>query len=189
MSVDAVVVPLKRFDLAKTRLRGDGATNVSALARQLAVAVIKSSQPRTVIVLSEDPAVTKFADQLGAIAHVTTASNLNEAVSIAYRSLADRFERLIIAHGDLANPRGLATFDPDDGVTIITDHHGRGTNVLALPTGLDFHFAYGPDSRRRHEEEAKRLGVAHRVVANSPWCFDVDTADDAKLFRAQARSG
>jgi 2-phospho-L-lactate guanylyltransferase (CobY/MobA/RfbA family) len=50
--------------------------------------------------------------------------------------------------------------------------------VIVVPTGLDFHFAYGPGSLQRHIEEAERLNVAYRVLRDSPWRFDVDEASD-----------
>ena len=96
--------------------------------------------------LSESDEITGFALALECEVLRTDATDLNDAVQRAYGALQSRFERLIIVHGDLRHPEGLGAFDPDDAVTIVTDHHGLGTNVLALPTGLDFHFAYGADS-------------------------------------------
>jgi 2-phospho-L-lactate guanylyltransferase len=175
---EAIIVPLKRFDLAKERLRNGTDLNVAALAEGLARSVILHSQPRHVIVLSEHPDVSRFATSLGAEVWVSQATNLNEAVQHAYEGLGDRFERLIIAHGDLRHPEGLGDFVPDSGITLVSDHHGEGTNVLVLPTGLCFHFAYGPGSLALHVQEAKRLGVDYRVVTDSPWRFDVDEPSD-----------
>jgi 2-phospho-L-lactate guanylyltransferase len=81
-------------------------------------------------------------------------------------------------HGDLRSPEGLGSFNPVEGITIVTDHHGRGTNVLALPTGLDFHFAYGSDSAQLHVLEAQRLGIDVTLIKDSPWRFDVDEPSD-----------
>ena len=178
MITDAFVVPLKRFDFAKTRLRHDGATGIDELARELAAAVIDSCRPRHVIVLSESDDVTAFAIDRGAEVVRSEATSLNEAVQRAYGLLAARFDRLIIAHGDLRFPAGLGGFETGPGVTIVTDHHGRGTNVLALSTGLDFHFAYGADSATRHRDEATRLGLDVALVTDSPWCYDVDEPRD-----------
>jgi len=70
--------------------------------------------------------------------------------------------------------RGTQFLRTRRGITIVTDHHGLGTNVMALPTGLDFHFAYGGHSASLHQREAERVGVELTVVTNSPWRFDVD---------------
>ena len=176
---DAVfVVPLKRFDVAKDRLRRGGVENVTGLASNLARAVIESCSPRQVIVLSESSDVTRFALDLGADVLESGATTLNEAVQGAYERLSERFDRIIVVHGDLRDPHGLGEFEPDAGVTIVTDHHLRGTNVLVVPTGLDFHFHYGDDSAEKHRAEAERLGVACRTVTDSPWRFDIDEPGD-----------
>jgi 2-phospho-L-lactate guanylyltransferase (CobY/MobA/RfbA family) len=171
-------MPLKRFDLAKERLRANNVASVTELAQQLATQVILSCRPRHTIVLSESDEITAFAAALECEVLQSDATGLNDAVQRAYGALESRFERLIIVHGDLRDPEGLGTFDPDDAITIVTDHHGLGTNVMALPTGLDFHFFYGANSALLHQREAARLGCRVTVVADSPWRFDVDEPDD-----------
>jgi 2-phospho-L-lactate guanylyltransferase len=178
VSNDAFVVPLKQFDLAKERLRAGGTNDVTTLARDLALDVLRSCAPRHVIVVSESEAISRFAEEHGADVWQSSATSLNEAVQGAYEGLRERFERLLIVHGDLRSPNGLGSFDPPAGITIVTDHHERGTNVLALPTGLDFHFAYGIDSAALHVREAERLGIEVTLIKDSPWRFDVDEPSD-----------
>lgn len=174
----AFVIPLKRFDVAKARLRSDGALDVSTLARTLATNVLAHCAPRHAIVLSESDEITLFANELGVEVIQSEATDLNEAVQHAYGLLEVRFDQLIFVHGDLRDPAGLSNFRPSAGVTIVTDHHGTGTNVLAIPTGLDFRFAYGVGSAQLHECEARRVGAAHHLVTDSPWRFDVDEPGD-----------
>lgn len=175
---DAFVLPLKAFDLAKERLRVGGTDGVTQLAQAMALAVLESCAPRRVVVVSESGAITRFAMKHGADVYESSSTSLNEAVQGAYEAIGERFKRLIIVHGDLRHPMGLGLFDPKPGITIVTDHHGTGTNVLALPTGLDFRFTYGFDSAHRHEDEARRLGLALHIVTDSPWRFDVDEPSD-----------
>jgi 2-phospho-L-lactate guanylyltransferase (CobY/MobA/RfbA family) len=174
------VVPLKRFDVAKERLRRGGIDDVTALARDLAAGVIRQCAPRHVVVLSESSDVTTFAHELGAEVLESDASNLNEAVQGAYERLSGRCERIIVVHGDLQEPEGLGDYEPETGVTIVTDYLSRGTNVLVVPTGLDFHFHYGENSAQLHQEEAERLNVEWRLITDSPWRFDVDEPNDVK---------
>ena len=178
MSADAFVIPLKRFDVAKERLRVNNVDAVTALAERLASRVIISCRPRHTIVLSESDTISDFATALGCEVLHSDARGLNDAVQRAYGALESRFERLIVVHGDLRDPDGLGSFDPDDGVTIVTDHRGLGTNVMALPTGLDFQFSYGPHSASLHRREAERLDCRLTVITDSPWRFDVDEPDD-----------
>jgi 2-phospho-L-lactate guanylyltransferase len=172
------VIPLKRFDVAKERLRVDNSLSVTAMAQQLATQVIHACAPRHTIVLSESDPISDFASVLGCEVLRSDATGLNDAVQQAYGALQSRFERLIIVHGDLRHPEGLSSFQPGVGVTIVTDHHGLGTNVMALPTGLDFHFFYGADSASLHREEAERIGCPVTLISDSPWRFDVDEPED-----------
>jgi 2-phospho-L-lactate guanylyltransferase len=178
VTTDAFVVPLKQFDLAKERLRAGGTNDVTTLARTLARDVIRSCAPRHVIVVSESESISRFAEEQGAEVWHSDALSLNEAVQGAYEGLSERFERILIVHGDLRSPTGLGSFNPPPGITIVTDHHERGTNLLALATGLDFHFAYGIDSAALHVREAHRLGVEVTFIKDSPWRFDVDEPSD-----------
>lgn len=178
MISDAIVVPLKSFALAKGRLRVGGTTDVNAIVRDLASGVITSAAPRHVIVLCESDDVATFAADAGAEVIQSAAQGLNGAVQLAYAAIGARYERLIVVHGDLRSPTGLGEFDPDEGVTVVADHLGRGTNVLVVPTGFDFRFGYGSDSATFHAAEARRLGLDLHVIYDSPWRFDVDEPGD-----------
>ena len=174
----AILVPLKGFDVGKSRLRQGGVAKVDELARALALGVFQASRPRPLFVASESPDVTTFALEYGAEVIESSATGLNEAVTHAYHQLGERFQRLVIAHGDIRNPHGLGDFEPRDGVTVITDARRTGTNVLALPTGVDFTFHFGADSAAAHQREAQRLGIEVHMDFESPWRFDVDEPGD-----------
>jgi len=175
---DAFVIPLKRFDLAKERLRVTNSSSITELAQKLATDVIASCAPRHTIVLSESDEISRFATAHGCEVLRSDATDLNDAVQRAYGALESRFERLIVVHGDLRHPAGLGAFAPDDDVTIVTDHHGTGTNVMSLPTGRAFQFSYGANSASLHRRGAERLGLSVTMVIDSPWRFDVDEPDD-----------
>jgi len=174
----AILVPLKGFRVAKSRLRDAGVSGVDDVARSLADRVLRASTPRALFVACESPDVVVFALERGAQVIESSSTNLNEAVTYSYRLLSDSFERVVIAHGDLRDPAGLGDFDPAPGITVVADSHGTGTNVLALPTGLDFTFFFGTNSAQAHQREARRLGIEVHVEFNSPWCYDVDEPDD-----------
>lgn len=174
----AIVIPLREFTRAKSRLRRSATLNVTSLARQLAREVLRATQPQTTYVATESEDVAEFARGEGAKVLFTRAHSLNEAVQLAYEQLGSEHSMLTIVHGDLKFPIGLSSYVPPEGVTIFVDHLRRGTNVLSLPTGCDFHFSYGSDSAKLHEREAQRLGLVVRVNHESPWQFDVDEIED-----------
>ncbi|MGH9020108.1 MAG: hypothetical protein ACRDV0_03720 [Acidimicrobiales bacterium] len=177
MRPDAFYVPLKDFARAKERLRAVDGLNVADLARRLATGVIVACSPVPVIVVTESDDVEGFARRLGADVFRSPASGLNDALGLAYRAAAPGLVVAIVP-GDLAAPAGLGEVDVSPGATIVVDRHGRGTNLLAIPTGLDVEFHFGPDSARRHEVEARRLGLGVAVILDSPWALDVDQPDD-----------
>ncbi|HET9089602.1 MAG TPA: hypothetical protein VFN54_04795 [Acidimicrobiales bacterium] len=176
----AVVVPLKRVTAAKQRLRRAGALDVDALVWRLARGVIEAARVRPTYVVTEDHDVAAFAASLAVETIMTSARTLSGAVTDAYARLNATFDRLMIVHADLADPTGLGDFEPIEGVTLVADRHGRGTNVLALATGLDFRFSYGANSLAHHRLEAQRLGLNCSVISNSPWSWDVDVIDDLR---------
>jgi 2-phospho-L-lactate guanylyltransferase len=96
--------------------------------------------------------------------------------------------RVVIAHADLPLARDLARLarpgrpgvEPTS-ITLVPDRHGDGTNVVVLPAGCGFRFAYGPGSFARHRAEGARLGLAVHVVHDPHLGWDVDIPADLDL--------
>jgi 2-phospho-L-lactate guanylyltransferase (CobY/MobA/RfbA family) len=174
----AVVVPLKSFATGKGRLRTVPDLDVDALSKELAVGVITAALPRDVFVVTDSDDVVTVVSPLGAQILRPLIPGLNEAVHFAFEALRSSYDYLVIAHGDLRDPAGLGSFEPTPGVTIVQDHVGQGTTVLAVPTTSDFTFHYGPESCHRHAHEARLRGLAVRIDTTSPWRFDIDEPED-----------
>jgi 2-phospho-L-lactate guanylyltransferase len=177
----AVVVPIRSFASGKGRLAGvlsDAAR--AALARTLAQRVLDAAAPLPVYVVTSDDDVVAFASDNGAKV-VPDAGSLNAAADAGRAAAAaDGFAMVIVAHADLAQPTPFAWVADFDGVTIVPDRHGTGSNVVALPTAAAFAFAYGDGSRARHEAEARRRGLALRVVDAASLAWDVDEPRDLR---------
>jgi len=173
------LVPIKDFRSAKGRLRSQlGDEETSQLARALAHEVLTALQPLPVLVVTDDLDVAEFAAELGARVHQQRRSGLNAAVSEGYLTLGASAEHVVVVHSDLAQPAGLGSYPYADGVAIWTDHAGQGTNVLSLPAGLDFTFAYGEGSAPRHRALARELGFEPQWITESPWALDIDEPSD-----------
>ena len=116
---------------------------------------------------------------LGAEILRNPSEGLNEAVDFGFRSLSERgFESVLITHGDLVYPSGLLSLFEMEEIVIVPDSELDGTNVLVLPTNIDFEFSYGPGSYTRHLKSATMLEAEVLVVADSPFSFDIDDPDD-----------
>lgn len=178
----AVVVPIRSFAAGKARLalvmHDDDRV---ALARTMAGRVLAAAAPLPVYVVTSDHEVVAFAEARSAMV-VADPGSLNGAADAGRRAAADDgYARIIVAHADLAEPAPFAWVAEFDGVTIVPDRHGHGTNVMALPTHAKFDFAYGDDSCARHTREATARGLAVRVVHDASLAWDVDGPDDLPL--------
>ena len=178
MDRTAVVVPLKDFAAAKSRLRLAGVSRVDERLREMAAGVLAAARPRPVYVACESGEVADFALAHGARVLRSDARDLNGAARHALQALGEEYDFVMFVHGDIREPQGLGEFIPTATVTIVSDHHGTGTNVLVVPTQVDFRFHYGQGSAQAHRDEAQRLGLDVDVIVNSPWRFDVDEASD-----------
>jgi 2-phospho-L-lactate guanylyltransferase len=177
-----VVIPIRAFALGKARLADalDPATR-AGLARRWAERVVQAARPLPVVVVSSDPEVRGWAEQLG-VELLDDPGTLDAAAAVGrdhFRGAG--YARAVIAHADLPYADGLARLARDGAqpvVALVPCHRDDGTPVLSIPTDEEFRFAYGPASFRRHAAEARRLGLAVRVVRDHDLGFDVDLPDD-----------
>lgn len=178
-----VVIPVKAFAHAKRRLAGVlAAADRADLARRMAETVIRAAGPLPVAVVCDDDEVRAWAAALGVEVVWTPGLGLNGAVEAGVDHWGRAgHDRAIVAHADLPLARSLAWVADFDGVTLVPDRHGDGTNVAAVPTGAGFRFAYGAGSARRHGAEAERLGLPVRVADDDRLGWDVDVPEDLRF--------
>ncbi len=179
----AVVIPVKAFHAAKLRLAPALSPEArSVLAREMATRVVRAAGPLPVTVVCDDLAVHEWALEVGAEACWTPGLGLDGAVEagVAAVSLAGA-DRVVVAHADLPLATELTHVVGTSGVLIVPDRHADGTNVIALPAGSGFRFAYGPGSFARHRAEALRLGLEVTVVDDKVLGWDVDLPADLDL--------
>jgi 2-phospho-L-lactate guanylyltransferase len=175
-----VLVPVKAFGQAKRRL-GSTLSDLDRiqLVRAMAAHVVAACAPLPVAVVCDDEGVAQWAADVGATVMWEPGQGLNGAVRAGVDRLARAGARWVtVAHGDLPRAHGLGVLAPFDGVTLVPDRRDDGTNVLRLPAGSDFRFAYGPGSFRAHRAEATRLGLAVRVLRHPDLAYDVDWPAD-----------
>jgi 2-phospho-L-lactate/phosphoenolpyruvate guanylyltransferase len=189
----AIVVPIRAFALGKARLAGHLSDDARAeLARRCADAVVDAAADTTVVVVSSDPDVRTWASARS-LAVIDDPGTLDAAATAGRAWVAAHGgDRAVVAHADLPRARSFVALTRDGAreiVTLVPCHRDDGTPVLSVPVALDFRFAYGPGSFRRHAAEARRLGAGLRVVRDPDLGFDVDLPDDVDALRASRPDG
>lgn len=184
-----MLVPVKSFAQAKLRLESVlSAAERSQLARRMAAHVLRAAAPFPVVVVCDNVEVAAWAESAGAEVVWCPGTGLNGAVTRGVGVLADRgFEEVVVAHGDLPGARRFDHLTGAGGVTAIPDRRADGTNVLCVPTGVGFDFAYGKGSFRRHCTEAQRLGLQLRIHHDPDLNWDVDLPEDLLRLPAHLR--
>jgi 2-phospho-L-lactate guanylyltransferase len=187
-----VAIPIRAFALGKARLAEHLPADARAqLARRWAEQVVGAAGARPTVVVSSDRAVRAWARRLGC-ALVDDPGSLDAAADAGRLwARARGLTRVVIAHADLPRARSLDGVARDGDlpiVALVPCHRDDGTPVLSVPVTLDFRFAYGPGSFRRHAAEARRLGAALRVVRDRDLAFDVDLPDDLVALDSVAGS-
>ena len=186
------VLPVKRFDAAKTRLAESlpsGTRRAVAEAMfgdTLAALVRVRGLSAVAVVTAEEAAEARAADHGAIVLRDEQEAGHNPAAAIGIRhALAEGYERVLLVPGDTpllvpGEVEGLLERSAagEIGVAIVPDRHGSGTNGLLIRPPDAFEPAFGPDSRRRHVERAARAGLTHVVEPLASLTFDVDTPLD-----------
>jgi 2-phospho-L-lactate guanylyltransferase len=198
----AALVPVKRLDAAKSRLRdtlpGDAVPKLArAMLEDLLEALLAVPELEVVAVVTEDPEVARVAESQGAGALLLDDAGLNPSLAAGAERLADRGpDALLVVLGDVAGatPADLGallaagrTMQPPWAV-LAPSRDGGTTALLRSPPDA-FPSAFGPDSAARHREAAQRAGVRLRELSPPSLQVDLDGAEDLDAFLASSGAG
>lgn len=191
------ILPIKGFDDAKQRLRdrlgpAPRRALVEAMFADVLVALRRTATISGVLVVSGDSVVQRIAEGYGAEVIDDDQSGHNEAAArgIAHARGAGA-ERVLLVPGDcpLLDPAELtellATPVGPRSVLIVPDRHGTGTNALVISPPDAFGPAFGPGSRRRHEQQAAAAGLEARTIPVPSLALDIDTPEDLDAIGAE----
>lgn len=188
-----VVIPLRSFHSGKSRLGSllDGRARALFLA-EAAGRVVQAAGSLPVAIVSSASEVRAWARARG-LQVLDDPGTLDTAAASGARWAADcGMPRVVVAHADLPLATTLEAVTRDGGgpvVTCVPCHRDDGTPVLSIPTASAFDFAYGSGSFRRHAAEARRRGLAFRVLRNYELGYDIDVPDDLmRVGRGSLRS-
>lgn len=183
------LLPLKRRAACKQRLAGQlsPAERLQLVRLMLArvIGAVRQSKRIDAIALVSEERDTVAAEI--PVLH-DAGDGLNGALDAARLMLLQRgADELVVLPADLpfvtaADIDALVEAGRRAGCALATDRAGLGTNALWLPARMPFRFQFGPGSRRRHVEEAERLGLTPALVSLPGLAFDVDGPDDLRFL-------
>jgi 2-phospho-L-lactate guanylyltransferase len=190
------IVPVKRFALAKQRLRADVSDRdrlalAEAMVTDVLTALAHTRHVGGTLVVTNEPVVAERAQSLGASVMADPherGQSAAAAVGIHY-ALEHGFDRVLLAPGDCptlsaSEVDGLLGHSAEPGVVIVPDRHGTGTNALLLTPPSAIAPSFGPGSCERHRGLAELAGVPCRVVRVPSLLLDVDTPHDLDTLQA-----
>jgi 2-phospho-L-lactate guanylyltransferase len=180
-----VIVPIKRFTEAKTRLDGvgDRAAVAEALTRDTLDAVASAQKVRMVLVMTDDPhLVEDLRLPVAAVVRTQQAPGLNGAVAdgLAYAGESWPDFGVAVLQGDLPalTPEDLDTVlesAEELPLGLVPDAEGTGTAMITGRPGVPLLPAFGEGSARRFQDLGhKPLRAPERLRR------DVDTLADLR---------
>jgi 2-phospho-L-lactate guanylyltransferase len=185
------ILPVKSFGRAKQRLTG-GFSNRPELAAAMVADVLAALA--LVPELDEVIVVTAQAGATGegvVVVHDPVEAGQSAAALRGIDTALQRgAERVLLVPGDCPtlDPHEVsALLEHGEGVVIVPDRHGQGTNALVLTPPDVMEPSFGDGSFARHAARARAAGAGLKVADVRSLGLDVDTPDDlAALRRALA---
>jgi 2-phospho-L-lactate guanylyltransferase len=186
----AAILPVKRLDAAKERLAealgaGSRAALAGAMFSDVIGALERTAMLEAVIVVSGDDRVRDVlaGRDVVLIEDPAEKGQSHAARTGIARAAALGCERAALVPSDcpLLEPielDGLLAASAGADVVIVPDRHGTGTNALVVDPSGTFEPQFGPESLRRHVEQAERRGLAYTIERPPSLTLDVDTGDD-----------
>jgi 2-phospho-L-lactate/phosphoenolpyruvate guanylyltransferase len=182
----AAILPVKSFIRAKQRL-GTAFPDRPRLAAAMVADVLDAL--RRVPGLDDLIVVTAQDVDAGG-AHVVHDPEESGQSAAALRGIAAAVERG--AERVLLVPGDCPALDPaeldrllarPEGVVIVPDRHGTGTNALLLTPPDVIEPGFGPGSFARHAARAHAAGATVKVCELASLGLDIDTPDDLAALR------
>jgi 2-phospho-L-lactate guanylyltransferase len=194
------VLPVKRFERAKQRLRPavvdpDRHELAEAMVGDVLAALTAVPGLDALVVVTAEPIAARAAREAGAtVIHDPDEAGQSPAAARGVtQALADGAERALLVPGDCPalDPAEVGALlerrEAPPHVTIVPDRHGAGTNALLIAPPGALAPAFGDGSFARHAALARAAGAGIAVVDVPSLGLDVDTPGDlAALRRALA---
>jgi 2-phospho-L-lactate guanylyltransferase len=186
------IIPMKPMATAKSRLADqlsqlDRESLVSNMLRHV-IQVIRETGITEILVIGGCGEINSVASQMGAkwigdenFPELNAA--VNHGIEIAFQS----GKHAVFIPGDLPLIRSTDLLDalrlsrnPND-VVLVPESNGEGTNLILLWNETAFKPMLGPESFKNHCDQAKKLGIAPKILENHRIGLDIDSLQDLEM--------
>ena len=189
-----VVVPVKRFSNAKSRLASilspaERESLAQAMLNDVLRAIGEARLVSGIVVVSHEVRARYTAERAGGLFLEETDSGLSAAIRQAGSWLTEHGQRgLLMLPGDVP----LASGDEID--QLIEGHHGGhavslapdrehdGTNALAVTPADAIPYSFGRDSFASHCSAAKAAGIEPSILHLASFALDIDNPMDLQTL-------
>ena len=194
--IDWALIPVKRFDVGKSRLRKVFTLqelvllNIS-LFQSTFLKVKDSGQFAHILVVSrDDDALAWTKANHGESLHEEGEESLNSALAQGLDWIASQGAgSVLILPTDIPlltvdDLFSLCAYQPEDpGMLIVPDHTQLGTNALLLTRPNLLKPQFGVNSFQAHCQQAERAHIHQTIYLNKHIQQDIDTPDDLALIQ------
>ncbi len=189
-----VVVPVKRFSNAKTRLApllsaAERESLAQAMLNDVLRAIAESRRVAGVLVVSREVRARYSVERIGGLFLEDTAVDLSAAIRQAGDWLATHGQRgMLMIPGDVPLVSGreidelLLTHCGAPAVTLVPDREHDGTNALAVSPVDAITFAFGTGSFAKHRQAALDAGITAQVALLPGLALDIDNPMDLQTL-------
>ena len=192
------IVPVKPLRQAKSRLGSVlDESERAELSEMMLVRTLQALREvpgiEQTLVVSRDPEALTLARDHGARTVAERGSpELNRALTRATDvAVGNGALSVLVLPADLpeltheAIDKLLARAPMPPSVVIAPDRHRRGTNALLVTPPGTLKYEFGPDSFRKHVEQAEKSDVEIDICEHSALGFDLDAPEDLKRLKTK----
>ncbi|MEM7541249.1 MAG: 2-phospho-L-lactate guanylyltransferase [Pseudomonadota bacterium] len=191
-----VVIPVKRFAEAKTRLSGvlsdaERESFAQVMLNDVLSAIAQSQRVRGVMAISQEVRAKFAIERLGGLFIPETSSGLSNALMQARTVLKERgIDEMLMIPGDVPLvsaaeiDRIVEQHARAPAVTIVPDREESGTNALAVSPADLMPFSFGLQSLGKHTQSARDAGVEPHVLRLPGIGLDIDNPLDLRTLLA-----
>ena len=179
-----ILVPVRSFDVGKSRLGDISPSNRRRLVIDLAAGVVEglNSIARRVVVTTTEE-VANWARNQGCLA-VVTSSPLNKAL----REALDEFGTsggygVVMGDIALAAKSSLSQAISSRAPSVTCDRLRVGTSIVTIPSEKVIDFKFGDDSFKSHLKEVLKSFGFTKVAMTNKNTIDIDSFEDLKALK------